>query len=71
MMHSSMGLAGVQWNMPVLSYLQPVGRIGTHQAKCPSYSLHDRLFKVNVHEIVHNLALLLDLELESRGGYYG
>ena len=42
-----------------------------NQAQCPSYSLHDRLFKVNVHEIVHNLALLLDLELESRGGYYG
>ena len=29
------------------------------------------MLKVNVHEIVHNLALLLDLELESRGGYYG
>ena len=71
MMHSSMGLAGVQWNMPVLSYLQTASRIDKHQAKCPSYSLHDRLLKVNVHKIVHNLALLLDLELDSRGGYYG
>ena len=66
MMHSSMGLAGVQWNMPVLSYLDNT-KVSYITRWCyVNILLHHRLLEVNINKVIDNLPSLLYFQLKLR-----
>ena len=66
MMHSSMGLAGVQWNMPVLSYLDNT-KVSYITWWCyVNILLHHRLLEVNINKVIDNLPSFLYFQLKLR-----